>query len=167
MNPDEHAAGVAQEPEIVLPKEGEADPIDLIDDIDDLRKVAKGNRAMANRYKNKAPKVIEVDRVVPVTNPSSDSKPYVINDEVVDLRLEGYSKQEVEWIMKNGGRKELENPNSYTSIAIRAQREQHKAEGAASQTNSTAGLSEIERKYTPEQLATMPLKELEAILPKA
>ena len=90
-----------------------------------------------------------------------------LNDEVVDLRLDGYSKQEVEWIMNNGGRKVLDDPNSLVSIAIKAQREQLRAEQAADDTNSNVGLSEIERKYTPEQLRNMPLKELEALLPRA
>ncbi len=91
----------------------------------------------------------------------------VINDEVVDLRLDGYSKKEVEWIMNNGGRKVLDDPNSLVSIAIRAQREQQKAEQASADVSSTVGVSEIERKYTPEQLRNMPIKELEALLPRA
>lgn len=99
-----------------------------------------------------------------ITNP--ENKPYQINDEVVDLRLDGYSKEEVEWIMKNGGRKELENKDSYTAIAINARREQTRAEQAAN-IDDTIGLSDVERKYTPQQLAAMPLKELEQILPHA
>lgn len=99
---------------------------------------------------------------------SQEQKPVTINnDEVVDLRLDGYSKKEVEWIMQNGGRKSLEDPNSLVSIAIKAQREQTKAEAAASAVADTSGLSEIERKYTPEQLKSMSVKELEKILPHA
>ena len=89
-----------------------------------------------------------------------------INDEVVDLRLDGYSKQEVEWSIKNGGRKVLDDPNSFVTIAIKAQREQKAAENAANQVSSNIGLSEVERKYTREQLAAMSVKELEAILPR-
>lgn len=102
-----------------------------------------------------------------ITSSSPDSKPYEINDEVVDLRLDGYSKPEVEWIMKNGGRKALEDVTSYTAIAINTKREQSRAEQAASQVADTTGQSEIERKYTREQLANMSVKELEAILPRA
>ncbi len=98
--------------------------------------------------------------------PPMDSKPLEINDEVVDLRLDGYSKEEVAWIMKNGGRKALEDKNSFTAIAINTKREQTKAEQAASQVTDTSGQSEIERKYTKEQLGNMSVKELEAILPR-
>lgn len=98
---------------------------------------------------------------------SETPPPMTLNDEVVDLRLDGYSKKEVEWIMLNGGRKVLDDPNSLVSIAIKAQREQLAAEQAASGANSDQGLSEIERKYTPEQLRNMSVKDLEAILPHA
>lgn len=98
---------------------------------------------------------------------SSEQEPVTLNDEVVDLRLDGYSKKEVEWIMKNGGRKVLEDQNSLVSIAIKAQREQAKAEAAASSVADTTGMSEIERRYTPDQLRNMSVKELEKILPHA
>jgi hypothetical protein len=109
---------------------------------------------------------LESKNITPNNVPSMDSKPLEINDEVVDLRLDGYSKDEVAWIMQNGGRKALEDKTSYTSIAINAKREQQRAEQAASQVTDTSGQSEIERKYTKEQLANMSVKELEAILPR-
>jgi len=101
------------------------------------------------------------------TKPSPEQKTVELNDDVVDLRLDGYSKKEVEWIMNNGGRKTLEDPNSLVSIAIKAAREQAKAEAAASQVGDTSGLSEVERKYTPEQLRNMSVQDLEKILPHA
>lgn len=110
---------------------------------------------------------LESKNITPNNTPPMDSKPLEINDEVVDLRLDGYSKSEVEWIMKNGGRKALEDTTSYTAIAINAKREQTKAEQAASSVSDTSGMSEIERKYSRDQLAAMSVKELEAILPKA
>jgi len=61
----------------------------------------------------------------------------------------------------------MEDPNSLVSIAVKAKMEQKKAEEAASQTTVGQGASDVERKYTPEQLKNMSLKELEALLPKA
>lgn len=90
-----------------------------------------------------------------------------IEDEVLDLRLEGYTKPQVEFIMKNGGRKALEDKNSLVSIAIEKQREQARAEHAASQTTDNSSLSEVERKYTPEQMKNMSQADLEKILPHA
>jgi hypothetical protein len=60
-------------------------------------------------------------------------------DERLELRLDGYSKEEVAYIMANGGRKVLEDKNSYTSIAITTRREQLKAEQAAGQTDTSGG----------------------------
>ncbi len=94
-------------------------------------------------------------------------KTFGIEDEVLDLRLEGYSKTDVEFIMRNGGRKSLEDKNSLTYIAIQNKKEQERAENAASKTVDTSSMSEVERKYTPEQLKNMSAKELEAILPRA
>lgn len=85
-------------------------------------------------------------------------------DEVVELRLDGYSKDEVAFIMKNGGRKSLED-NSFVKVAIEKIREQKKAEQAIPDMDSNK--SDIERKYTTEQLQKMPLKDLEKILPHA
>jgi hypothetical protein len=73
----------------------------------------------------------------------------------------------VEFILKNGGRKVLEDKNSYVTIAINSRREQSKAEQAASKVTDTGNMSEVERKFTKEQMQNMPLKDLEKILPKA
>lgn len=134
-----------------------------------LEKAAEARRQLTARAKKAEADLREAREKLAKAEPitiTPESKPYQINDEVVDLRLDGYSKDEVEWIMKNGGRKELENENSYTAIAINARREQQKAEQAAN-IPDTVGLSEVERKYTPQQLAAMSVKELEQILPHA
>lgn len=151
-------------------REGIDDPVVLKEQ---LRKEADARRQLTARAKtaeqekkDALTKLAEYESKNIITPPPV-TKTYDLNDEVVDLRLDGYSKDEVQWIMQNGGRKALEDKTSYTAIAINAKREQAKAESAASQTTDTAGLSEVERKYTPQQLANMPIKELEAILPKA
>jgi len=100
-------------------------------------------------------------------NITNQSPTLNISDDVVDLRLDGYSKDEVAFILANGGRKALEDKNSYVSIAINTRREQLNAERQASKVQDTGNLSEIERKYTKEQLANMSVKELESILPHA
>ena len=151
-------------------REGVDDPMVLKEQ---LRKESEARRQLTARAKAAEEKLREVRAELkaaspeaPITNEQPQTQ-VPLNDEVVDLRLDGYSKQEVEWIMKNGGRKVLDDPNSLVSIAIKAQREQLAADRASSDTTSTVGLSEIERKYTPEQLRNMSVKELEAILPHA
>lgn len=88
-------------------------------------------------------------------------------DEALELRLDGYSKDEVKFIQSNGGRAVLEDPTSFVSIALNTKREQKRAEDAAGKVVDTSSLSEVERKYTPEQLENMPLDELYKVLPKA
>lgn len=90
-----------------------------------------------------------------------------IDDEVLDLRLDGYTRDEVEFIARNGGRKALEDQTSYVAIALKTKREQQNAEREASKATDTSTMSEVERKYTQEQLKNMSAKELEAILPHA
>lgn len=85
-------------------------------------------------------------------------------DEVTDLRLDGYSKEEVKFIMNNGGRKALQD-DPFVKVAIEQIRTQKKAEQAVPDIDT--GKSEIERKYTAEQLQNMSADELYKILPKA
>lgn len=85
-------------------------------------------------------------------------------DEVYDLRLDGYSRDEADFIMKNGGRKALET-NTFVKVAIEKIREQKKAEQAI--PDDTSEKSDIERKYTPEQLRNMSSADLAKILPHA
>lgn len=80
---------------------------------------------------------------------------------------QGYTRADAEFIQKNGGRKAMEDPNSYVNLALRTLKEQRTAEQAASQASATSGQTEIERKYTPEQLKNMSVAELEKLLPHA
>lgn len=121
-------------------------------------------KSIARRLKGKK---TEVKEPVILNNEKSEtsSKTYGIEDEVLDLRLDGYTKDEVEFIMRNGGRKTLEDKNSMVTIALASKREQEQAEKAAAQVEDNTHLSEVERKFTPEQLANMSAEELEKILP--
>jgi hypothetical protein len=100
-----------------------------------------------------------------ITQPEKNSN---LNEALIDLRIDGYTREDADFILRNGGRKALDDANSYVSIAIKARREQRLSEEAASQTSQNSSqLSEVERKYTPEQLKNMSAKELEKILPHA
>jgi len=89
----------------------------------------------------------------------------VLNDEAVDLRLDGYSREEVDFILANGGRDALAKPDSYVSIALRAKREQIKAEEAAAKAKDTSQSTGTTKKYTRDQLEKLSSEELEKILP--
>lgn len=91
----------------------------------------------------------------------------ILEDEVADLILDGYSKDETKFILANGGRKALENKDSYVAIAINTKREQKRTEEAVSQTSSKSALSLGGKTYTEEQLKNMTPEEMERVLPHA
>lgn len=83
------------------------------------------------------------------------------------LYRQGYTEEEIDIIMRNGGMKILENDKSPIVLGLKASKEQRRAEEAASQASTSSGVSDIEKKYTIDQLKKMSVKELEEILPKA
>ena len=82
--------------------------------------------------------------------------------EKMELKTDGYSEKEIEFIQQNGGKKSLENP--IVKEAISNIREQDKANNAVITDDNK---SDVEKKYSPEQLEGMPVEELEKLLPKA
>lgn len=144
----------------VVPEENNYADLDLeVNEEPDWKAEALKYKSMYARTKEK------VQAAAKPTEPLQAE--FTLNDEVVDLRLEGYSKDDVKFIMQNGGRKSLEDKNSYVAIALKARKEQAEAEAAANKVNDTSGMSEVERKYTPEQLKNMSLEELKKIVPRA
>ena len=106
----------------------------------------------------------EADPVIPpLQAPKMDDALW----DIADYIREGYSRDDVTFIMANGGREALKDPNSYVSIAVKSKMDQRRAESAADQASDSSGMSEIERKYTPEQLKAMSAAQLKEILPKA
>lgn len=83
--------------------------------------------------------------------------------ERLELKTEGFTDEEIEFIKPYGGKKALENP--YIKTAIETIREKRKAESAVVDVDTNK--SDIEKKYTDEQLKNLPLDELEKLLPKA
>ena len=146
------------------------DTQDVIQDINsvDVAKVLETNKRLYGRakaaeaelkaYKNQLTPPPQSD----IPSPQLDDKLW----EVAEYIREGYSREDVDFIIKNGGKEALAQPDSYVSVALKAKQEQRRAEEAAAQTGKS-GFGEIERQYTPEQLKNMSAKELEAILPKA
>lgn len=83
--------------------------------------------------------------------------------EKLELRTKGYSDDEINFLKPYGGEKALENP--YVKQALEIMREKSMAEKAV--VDVEGGKSDIEKKYTDDQLKNLPLDELEKLLPKA
>lgn len=101
------------------------------------------------------------------------NKPAFQEDDRFELRMSGYSKSDVDFIMANGGPKVLEDPTHLVSIAVKSRREQLEAEKAASQTSSS-GLADVERQINfnlPKNPSIKDLKgsieAMEKVLPHA
>ena len=80
--------------------------------------------------------------------------------ERIELRQDGYSKEEVESIMELGGTKALKNP--LVKSAIESMRSKAKSQDSNQPLNSK---SPVYKKFTQDDLKKMTSKELEAILP--
>lgn len=125
-------------------------------------KAKKQILARARKAEEKLKEFRPAEAPKPAEAPNIDEKIW----EVAEMIQQGYTRADAEFIQTNGGKEALKDPNSYVSVALRALHEQRKAEQAASETTSS-GISEIERKYTPEQLKNMSIADLEKILPHA
>ena len=80
--------------------------------------------------------------------------------ERLELKTEGYTSDEINFILKNGGRTSLEDP--YVKMAIDKAREDRKVTESVAMNVSSK--SAIERKYSQADLANMSADEMEAVL---
>jgi len=143
--------------------------IDLEDEVEEEKPVEtlEARKARLERQLSQTNKKLGVNE--PKLNRAEPSQPMynILEDEVADLILGGYSKEETKFILANGGRKALENKDSYVAVAINAKREQRRVEEAVGETSSSSGLSLGGKMYTDEQMKNMSIEELEKILPHA
>lgn len=86
--------------------------------------------------------------------------------ERLELKIDGYSEDEVDFIMANGGRAALSSP--LVKTAIEASREKANAEKKSEDASpESSPKSPVFKQYTQEQMANMSSDELEKILPHA
>lgn len=82
--------------------------------------------------------------------------------EKLELKVEGFSETEIDFIQRNGGKTSLNDP--LVKQAIDTIREKSKAENAVITEDNK---SDVEKKYSSDELKGMPTEELEKLLPKA
>ena len=110
-----------------------------------LAKEAEARRQLTARAK-KAEDLAKTEREARIraeesakSNITNQTSSPIVEDERFELRMTGYSKSDVDFIMANGGSKVLEDPNNLVTIAVKARKEQLAAEAAASQTGTSGG----------------------------
>lgn len=74
--------------------------------------------------------------------------------ERMELKVDGYDEEAIDFIQKNGGKKSLENP--YITKAIEAMREQRAAEKA---TIDEGSKSQTEKRFTQKEFAKLSASE--------
>lgn len=104
-----------------------------------------------------------------ITKKEDQAKPFdILDDEVANLRFEGYNREEIKIVMANGGPEILKDPNNLITAAIKLRREQARSEDAASKTGDSVGITDSSgKKYTEKELNEMPLEKLAQVLPHA
>lgn len=133
--------------------------------LEDYFELEKKNKQLFARLKKaEQDKKTESTEVLKSNTPSTETHDTDYWKEMMELRISGYSEKEAQYLMKNGGKKAVED--EFVMAAINAKREEQKATNAAVDTGSSAK-SDVEKKYTQEQLSAMSVEELEKILPKA
>ncbi len=111
-------------------------------------------------------KLLEKPEISETTRQATEVKPSdILKADEFKLYRAGYTESEIDIIMHNGGAKILEDKTNPLVLGLQAAKEQRGAEDAASKTIDSSGLSDIERKYTEQDMRNMTKEELEKVLP--
>ena len=139
---------------------------------EDVEKLRETNKKLYERAKKAEAEAKALKANPPITSkketPSGGIKPSdILRSEEFALHREGYNEDEIDLIMRNGGRAILKDEKNPLVLGLRASKEQRKAEEAAAKAQDTSGLSDVERKYSEADLRKMSVADLEKILPHA
>lgn len=145
-----------QEQEPFIPEEGEESEEQSSEEATHEPKEVDW-KATAMRYKNK------LEKQKPKSSTKEDTSEVRSMLARLELKTDGYSEDAINFIQRNGGREALKDP--HVKAAIDLIQEQKRAENSVI-TNETSK-SDIERKFTNEELNAMSAEELDKILPKA
>jgi poly-D-alanine transfer protein DltD len=126
--------------------------------LEDYQRLAKEKEELERKNKQLYSRLKSSDKTLQKTN--SDSPDLQSKFERLELKTEGYNNDEIEFLSQYGGKKALENPIVKTALEV--MREKAKAENAIVDSSNPG--SDIEKKYTQNQLENMSAKELEELI---
>lgn len=101
----------------------------------------------------------------PQNQPTIQKASDILKADEFKLYRAGYTEGEIDLIMHNGGAKILEDKANPLVLGLQAAKEQRGAEDAASRVSDSSGLSDIERKYTEQDMRNMSKEELAKLVP--
>lgn len=123
--------------------------------------LAEKNKQLYERAKKAEAKVKELEKKPAPLQTNESSSTSDERFERLELKTEGYSGDEVDFLMQNGGRKALDNKIAMAGIeAIR------KAKKSTDATPSGTAKSAVYQKFTEQDLRRMSAEELEKIIPQ-
>lgn len=131
--------------------------------LEDYQALAQKNKELYIRLKKTEAKAKEA-KLEPAPKLSAEPDPK-LNERLdrIELQTKGYSDEEIDFMLPLGGKKAIEN--EFVKAAIESKRQQKRAEAATVDTDSAK--SDIEKKYTAEQIKDMSVADMEKILPRA
>ncbi len=130
----------------------------------DLEKLQKQAEVSAQNYE-RAKKAEAEAKELKGKNISEPQKPSdILKAPEFRLHRQGYTEEEIDLIMHNGGPKILEEKGNPIVLGLAASKEQRNAEIAASQTKDSIGSSDIERKYSEAEMRAMKPDELASLI---
>lgn len=104
--------------------------------------------------------------IIQETAKPSEVKPSdILKADEFKLYRAGYTESEIDLIMHNGGAKLLDDKTNPLVLGLQAAREQRGAEDAASRATDSSGLSDVERKYSEQDMRNMKKEDLEKLIP--
>lgn len=126
----------------------------------------KAKAAKADEYKGYADRMAKENKELKKATKTTETLSTKSSDsderfERLDLKTDGYTSEEVDFLMQNGGRKALDNP--IVMAGIEATRKKAKSQQA---TPSGTAKSTVFQKYSEQDLKNMPLEELRKIIPQ-
>lgn len=122
-------------------------------------------KAILQRKNTKLAKALNEEEETPhepIKNPADNNQSSEL--EYLRIRDKGYSPEQAEWLIKNGGIAKIDDP--VIKSALESYGKQAEAEGATDFAVSTKAGDGV-KGYTKEDLQSMSSAELEKILPKA
>ncbi len=128
----------------------------------DLEKLQKQAEVSAQNYERAKKAEAEEVKGKNISEPQKPSD--ILKAPEFRLHRQGYTEEEIDLIMHNGGPKILEEKGNPIVLGLAASKEQRNAEIAASQTKDSIGSSDIERKYSEAEMRAMKPDELASLI---
>lgn len=125
----------------------------------------KKAEAEAKEAREAAPVKPAISDVIVSQNQPIQKASDILKADEFKLYRAGYTESEIDLIMHNGGAKLLEDKANPLVLGLQAAKEQRGAEDAASRVTDSSGLSDIERKYTEQDMRNMKKEDLEKLIP--